>query len=153
MKRRSETRSLPLGLEAEWRRNLGHPDCPYVYRWMFGHKRVGSIRLHHWLGRDDDRAPHDHPWSFVTVVLRGGYIDCARVGPALVGDRLRRGSVRYRPALHQHTVVPDTGGCWTLVLTGPVRRNWGFWPEIRGRQKFIKANKWFLSYGHHPCDS
>jgi hypothetical protein len=103
------------------------------------------VRIHHWLGPDDDRAFHDHPWWFITLVLRGSYADY-NYNPATV-DQLRAGSVRFRPALHQHTVVPGARGAWTLVLTGPKSRNWGFW---RGG-KFIKANKWFATYGHHPC--
>lgn len=145
MKQRSETRKLPLGLKIEWRHALGLPECPYVYRWMLGHRKIGSIRLHHWLGPDDDRAVHDHPWWFVSYVLRGYYTDCADTG----GTCMSQGVARFRPALHRHTVVPGPDGCWTLVLTGAVRRPWGFWPD----GKFVKANKWFMSRGHHICDS
>lgn len=52
--------------------------------------------MHHWLGPDDDRAFHDHPWWFLTLVLRGGYADRHPGGE----DRLRAGSVRIRPALY-----------------------------------------------------
>lgn len=100
--------------------------------------------MHHWLGPDDDRAFHDHPWWFLTLVLRGGYADRHPGGE----DRLRAGSVRIRPALYRHTVVPDPGGAWTLLITGRPRRAWGFWLD----GKFRKANKWFLKYGHHPCN-
>jgi hypothetical protein len=58
-------------------------------------------------------------------------------------------NARYRPALHQHTVIPDPGGAWTLLVTGPKIRSWGFWFN----DKFVKANKWFATFGHHPCDS
>jgi hypothetical protein len=77
-------------------------------------------------------------------VVKGGYTDCT---PG-VTEHLRMGSVRYRPALHQHTVFPDVGGCWTVLITGKPLRTWGFYPK----GKFVKANKWFLSYGHHPCN-
>lgn len=125
------------------REKLGLPECPYVIRWRL-ETPIGSVRLHHWLGPDDDRALHDHPWWFITLVLRGGYTDCGAET-----DHLHAGSVRYRPALHRHTVVPDADGAWTLLITGPAVRAWGFW--LNG--KFRKANKWFLAYGHHPCDA
>jgi hypothetical protein len=128
----------------EWAEKLGLDECPYLIRWKIETRKGWSIRLHHWLGPDDDRAHHDHPWRFVTLVLRGGYVDCNREGT----DRLKVGTIRYRPALHQHTVVPDPGGCWTLMVTGPKIRPWGFWLNNR----FVKANKWFLSHGHHPCN-
>jgi hypothetical protein len=114
-----------------------------VIRWRL-FTPAGSLRVHRWLAPDDDRAFHDHPWAFLTVVVRGGYTDRSPAG----ADHLQAGSVRYRPALHRHTVVPDPGGAWTVMLTGPVRRQWGFWA---GGAKFIKPNKWFASRGHHPC--
>jgi hypothetical protein len=99
--------------------------------------------VHHWLAPDDERAFHDHPWWFITIVVRGNYADHSPAGV----DHLRTGSVRLRRALHQHTVVPDARGAWTVVITGPKSRSWGFW--LGG--KFRKANKWFATYGHHPC--
>jgi hypothetical protein len=104
---------------------------------------VGSVRIHHWLGPDDDRAFHDHPWWFITLMLKGTYTDYGPGG----ADRLHAGSLRYRRALHQHTVIPGKNGAWTLLVTGPKVRNWGFWAN----GKFRKANKWFASRGHHPC--
>ncbi len=139
--------------KVKFRERLGLPSCPYLIRWRI-ETPIGSVRLHHWLGPDDERAFHDHPWWFVTVVLRGGYTDHSCVdhwhGDAHIpecDDHLRRFSVRYRPAQYRHWVEPDEGGCWTLLLTGPRSRYWGFW--LNG--KFRKANKWFLTYGHHPC--
>lgn len=106
---------------------------------------LGSARVHHWLSPDDGRAFHDHPWWFVTMVVRGGYTDRSPAGEEHLPSR----SVRYRPAEHRHTVVPDPGGAWTVLLTGRPVRAWGFWLD----GKFRKANKWFASFGHHPCDS
>lgn len=125
-----------------FREKLGLPECPYVIRWRIEFP-FGSMRLHHWLTSDDDRALHDHPWWFWTIVLKGGYADKSPAGT----DHLGRFSHRYRPAQHRHTVIPDESGAWTLLVTGPVVRPWGFWLD----GKFRKANKWFLTYGHHPC--
>lgn len=124
--------------------HLGLDECPYLIRWRFETPR-GSIRLHHWLGSDDSRAFHDHPWDFTTFVLKGGYTDKSPKGDQI----LRAPAVQRRSALHEHTVVPLPGGAWTVIVTGPKIRAWGFW---KNGTKFVKANKWFLSYGHHPCD-
>jgi hypothetical protein len=35
--------------------------------------RFGGVKLHHILRSDDDRDLHDHPWSFLSIVLKGGY--------------------------------------------------------------------------------
>jgi hypothetical protein len=103
----------------------------------------GSVRVHHWLSADDDRAFHDHPWWFLTIVLRGGYVDQSPAGE----DEVFAPAVRFRHALHRHTVYPGPRGAWTLVITGPRKRSWGFWRD----GKFRKANKWFSTWGHHPC--
>lgn len=136
----------PPVLIFKWHERLGLPECPYLIRWRFELVGVGSLRVHHWLGPDDDRAFHDHPWWFLTLVFRGGYDDHNPDGI----DHLRAGSVRFRRAYHRHTVVPGRKGAWTVMITGPRTRSWGFW--LNGT-KFIKANKWFLTRGHHPCDT
>lgn len=127
-----------------WGEKLGRPECPYLQRWVLNFK-VFSVRLHHWYSSDDHRAFHDHPWWFCTLVLRGGYTDVSPVGREV----MRPGTLRCREATHRHTVEVNPGGCWTLILTGPVSRVWGFW--VRNGAKFMKTNKYFLKYGHHPC--
>lgn len=126
----------------EWRNRLGNAECPFVTRWKFELPHVGSVRVHHWTGPDDDRACHDHPWWFCTLVIRGRYADHTPGGI----DRLRAGSFRYRPAEYRHYVIPEPEA-WTILVTGPKKRSWGFWKDGR----FRKANKWFASMGHHPC--
>lgn len=122
---------------------LGLDTCPYLIRWRF-ESPWGSIRLHHWLAQDDPRHRHDHPWNFITFVLKGGYTDLSPNGDS----HLRAPAVQYRAAEHQHTVVPDEGGAWTVIITGPKIRRWGFW--VNG--KFKSNVKYFWKFGHHPCD-
>jgi hypothetical protein len=140
---RSVARIHPPVLIFRWHEKLGLPECPYLIRWRLEFP-VGSFRVHHWLGPDDDRAFHDHPWFFITLCIKGGYTDKSPAGD----NHLHAGSIRYRHALHRHTVIPDPGGAWTIMITGRRTRAWGFW---LGGLKFVKANKWFLTRGHHPC--
>lgn len=64
---------------------------------------------------------HDHPWNFVTIILKTGYWEKSRRGtffrPA--------GTVLYRRAEFAHNVV-TVGTAWSLVVTGRKRRDWGF---------------------------
>lgn len=43
-----------------------------------------------------------------------------------IGDRVRRGALRYRPALHRHRTRAGSGGALTVVVMGPKVREWGF---------------------------
>lgn len=121
---------------------LGLPECPYLERWVLNF-RWFSIRLHHWMGSDDKRNLHDHPWWFWSLVLWGSLTDVSEKGRT----HRRPGSVAFFPAEYRHSVeIPKR--CWTLLVTGPQTRVWGFW--VNG--KFRKRNKYFYMYGHHGCD-
>lgn len=123
-----------------WGQLLGNPKNPYMKRWVFDFK-LFSIRIHHWLASDDLRYPHDHAWNFLTIILKGGYTDISPSG----NDVVKAGNIRYRKATHQHSVKVNPSGCWTLMLTGPEFRKWGFWVD----GKFRKRNKYFFEHGHH----
>lgn len=163
-----------------WRQQLGDPKCPYAERWMINFGPLGSIRLHHWFRSDDKRAKHDHPCDFITLVLKGGYIDeshceecsstyeelsplegghppvpCAHCNSTrTVKEYMRPGALKRRSAYHRHTVNVLSGGCWTLLYFWPERREWGFWVPRKdnGKLRFRKHNKYFYEHGHHPCD-
>lgn len=47
----------------------------YLRRYYLLETRWGNIFLHNICRSDDDPDPHDHPWNFLTVLLRGSYID------------------------------------------------------------------------------
>jgi hypothetical protein len=107
---------------------VGNPDCPVMTRWVVA---VGgfSIRLHRFCADHEDVHPHSHPWSFVTLVLAGGYDDISMTDGRV--DKLRAGSVRLRPSAHRHRTRVGAHGCTTLLLTGCLTNEWGFW--VRGR--------------------
>lgn len=127
-----------------WKQPLGETKCPYMHRWVldFG---AFALRLHRWISSDDQRAFHDHAWDFITCVLRGSYVDISERGK----DFLTAGSIRFRPATHRHTVQILQPGTWTVLVTGPVVRRWGFW--VNG--KLMKRDRYFAVNGHHPCSS
>lgn len=125
------------------REALGLPECPYMHRWVLDFGPF-AIRLHRWTASDDARAFHDHAWWFLTLVLWGGYTDVSPAGR----DRLSVGSIRFRPALHRHTVEVSRV-TWTLLITGRPTRRWGFWLG----EKLMRRDKYFAVHGHHPCDA
>ena len=142
--------SLPRKWSVRWGEKHYCQTGVYLRRWRF-ETPWGSVRLHHWLKSDDDRALHDHPWDFWTYILKGSYTDISSPWEGFdtrVSQTVQRWHWYYRPARHRHYVEVPPTGCWTLVLTGPIVRRWGFW--VKGR--FRKANKYFLEAGQHPCD-
>jgi len=129
--------------QIRWGERLGMLKCPYLTRWCLI-TPLGSIRLHKWMGPDDDRHLHNHPWNFVTFVLKGGYKDIHREGE----DVLMAPSVKYRPANHFHTVRPLVTPTWTLIITGPKIQRWGF--DVDG--VLWEIRKYFKKKKHHPCE-
>jgi hypothetical protein len=113
-------------------------DDPYLRRWwLIPRNPVFNIYLHQFLRSDDDRALHDHPWVNLSIILRGGYFEVrprdrsegAKKDPAL-HERLWRGpgSIVLRRAKAAHRAeLPAGKDAWTLFITGPRLRSWGFW--------------------------
>lgn len=95
-------------------------------------QRLGiAIRLHNILRSDAGRHPHDHPWWFLTIILRGGYYEMLfdEYGVCSTMKWHGPGSVLFRRAHTFHRLlVPtdDAKPCWTLFITGPKAQTWGF---------------------------
>lgn len=115
----------------------------YLRRWFLVPKnRFFNVYLHQFLRSDDDRALHDHPWLFnASLLLLGEYVEhTIRAGGIAVRKPLKAGSlkVRFGPAPHRIELLTiadfvatqprnDTPvSCWTLFVTGPLVRPWGF---------------------------
>ncbi|MGI4945577.1 MAG: hypothetical protein ACRYHQ_34280 [Janthinobacterium lividum] len=109
---------------------IGGADRPYMRRWYLIPKNTRfNIYLHHFRRSDDDRALHDHPWWNVSLLLRGGYREHMPHGV-----RTRYPGVpvyRRAEASHRIDLVRDEAGIeqavWSLFITGPKVREWGFW--------------------------
>lgn len=127
-----------------WTRNrflIGAPGNPMMERWRLLQTPLFGIYLHRIYREDLDPVPHDHPWSFLSLVLRGGYqeefypdtrriLDRAftrRFGglPRLDGRPSRR--LHRFPLTAAHRITAVEPGTVTLVLVGPKVRSWGFY--------------------------
>lgn len=134
-------------------------DRPYLVRFsifeIFGY----SLKFHVILRSDDDRALHDHPWSFWTLMLAGGYWeetfatnqpltdqtdDMGHVGSTnfngegrfTISKWIKPGSLRLCKSPHPHrlklAVTPTDGRltpALTLVFMLPKKREWGFYTK------------------------
>jgi hypothetical protein len=95
--------------------------------WIIPRNRWFNIYLHYFLRSDDDRALHDHPWLNCSILLAGEYTEHT-IAPGGVAHRqvYKAGAIKLRRAKAAHRVELHAGPCWSLFLTGPVIRDWGF---------------------------
>jgi hypothetical protein len=117
---------------------IGSRDNPYMLRWLLiPRNRFFNVFLHKICRDDDDRALHDHPWWFVSILLRGDYLEwrdeefasetgCRTIERHAFSSAFRRANTRHRIQLFPLCTEPKRP-CWTLVFTGPKIRQWGFW--------------------------
>jgi len=127
---------------------IGGEADPYMRRWwVIPRNKRFNIYLHHFCRSDDDRALHDHPWWNASLLLKGSYREVVPVDPASPagetkallrgeGDFVfrRSGTMSHRIELYpaqrwSRAWTPETFGerpVWTLFITGPNVRTWGF---------------------------
>lgn len=117
----------------------------YLNRWGIGHERIGRILVHRMDAPDPGLDLHDHPWSFLSLVLWGGYVEeRANIREAVElayaadtvypmdprGEQVERRPLSLRSMrldeCHRITELRRRT-CWTLVIGGPRRRSWGFY--------------------------
>lgn len=109
----------------------GDAESPYLTRYTLLETRRGSLCLHVF-HRSDADVMHDHPWSFVSLILWRGYREHTPRGVR----RYWPGMLLFRSAEHIHRVeLIEERPAVTLVLRGNFVREWGFW-TARGWQSW-----------------
>ena len=94
-----------------------------------------NIFLHKFLQGDPDEL-HDHPWPYLTIILKGGYWEVTPKGRFWRGP----GSFRFATPKSLHRVELEKGiHAWTLFIPGPKIRDWGF--IVNG--KWMQNEKYF----------
>lgn len=98
--------------------------CPtYMYRWRLCNVYLFKVYLHHFVANDWTRDLHDHPKRFISIGLKGRYIEETPRGDQLfVAPWLRT-----FPATHIHRIRATN--CWTVVIVFRPVREWGFWND------------------------
>ena len=102
-------------------------DEPYLERFYLFLKDRDSfplnIFLHRFLKSDPDDL-HNHPWSYRTLILKGGYWEHTKDG------KFWRAPFSYRYAeansFHRIELVKNIPNCWTLFMPGRKIQDWGF---------------------------
>jgi hypothetical protein len=135
-----------------------------MVRWNLFQCPWFSIKLHKIL-LDDGACMHDHPWSFITIILKGGYYeitpnvsmafkDVSDAVALVISDHqpvperrewIEPGRILYRPAKFIHRIEVDRPAL-TLVITFRKIRKWGFWTPLGWIESFK-----YSEYEH--CDT
>ncbi len=123
---------------------------PYLVRYyIIPGNHYFNIYLHHFLSSDIDKALHDHPWASIGILIYGHYYEHMPVDTDAWRAHLSRETyfVKRRPFVpiyrkpeHIHKVeLIDNKPVWTIFITGPVVRNWGFYCASywRGHKDFL----------------
>lgn len=139
----------------------GYMERFYFFRWRSRGEKHGplTVRVHHILRSDSDRHFHDHPWPYVTLILRGGYIEYRQFPLSTAEERQRAfkacakafdiderwlgrdrvlvtrqfhgpGSILFRRASDRHWLeLIDGVDCWSLFTHLRKQKEWGFYTE------------------------
>ena len=131
-------------------------DEPYLERYYLFLKERESfpfnIFLHKFLKSDPDDV-HDHPWPYMTVVLKGGYWEHTPIfnneGKMFAEFQTWRGpgSIIKRSAGEYHWLELEEGSsATTLFFMGRQQREWGF--LVQTKKGFHRWIKWtdYLSH-------
>jgi hypothetical protein len=107
---------------------------PFLFRLRLLQTPWFSVLIHHIQQNDLDRAPHDHPWPFASLILRGSYRELLWEDPARFDyprTRIRRRfSLRAVKLSQAHQITELHGEVWTLVVTGRHQGTWRFWTPV-----------------------
>lgn len=95
-----------------------------------------SIRVHHIQRADFDRNPHNHPWNFRTIVLRGTYTEELLMPDGSKSYMVAAKGQTYTRKVNEYHRVASVcrDGVWTLFIMGPKLCRWGFW--VNGRSVY-----------------
>lgn len=86
-----------------------------------------GIYLHETSNPDVDPHLHDHPWTFWSLVLKGGYTEAHYSHGRRTVNVWRRWSIHRMKLGDFHKITHLLRKpTWTLLLTGPRRKEWGF---------------------------
>jgi len=111
-----------------------------------------NVYIHKFYSSDFDKHLHDHPWWNISILLTGSYLEhVPKDYNKWIKNESREEIVlkRYpfipiwRSAYYIHKIeLVNNEPIWTLFITGPVIRNWGFFcpTSWRANEEYLNEN-------------
>lgn len=124
--------AVKLGTDwAVWERfEIPNYDKPgnYLTRWRLIQTPFVSLYIHRLDSPDPRPTLHDHPWSFLSIIIRGGYTE-RRLNPRTMhvheARRVRRFN-QVRPHDAHAIIRLHRVPTWSVLLVGRRVREWGY---------------------------
>lgn len=127
----------------------------YLRRWIIARTPLFQVMLHKIVRPDADADMHDHPWSFRSLILKGGYLEqvltttrkSIQVFPGVHFQWARAGQLvghNSEGGFHRIAALLDGKPAWTLVFTGPKKKSWSFLVdgvEVPWREYLTRKNQ------------
>lgn len=125
----------------------------YLIRYTLLSCKFFTIKIHKAL-ISDPNEPHDHPWNYLSIILKGGYWEEIIVSEVvhtnistmerLYSNRIttkwyKPGSILYRKGDRLHKlIIPEGKSCISLIFTFKKWRKWGYLKEGSWKQYHIQ---------------
>ena len=114
-----------------------------------------NIFIHKFL-KSDEAVLHDHPWSYCSIILKGGYKEhMAEPCYAFPENNLEKVEIRKPGTLiindytHKHFVELIEDTCWTIFIPWKKKSDkWGFYPNLL-KNKFEEQDNLFIEYDQY----
>ncbi len=116
-------------------------------RWRIIHTPWFGIYLHKWNKPDPRRTFHNHPWPFISFILKGGYAE-ERTDPG--GGTWSDNIVRWVNVVKRdtfHVVWRVEKGTISLMFVGKTHEDWGYidWNNTLTERQYINFDKHYHS--------
>lgn len=118
--------------------------CVSIFRrpltWFFQQFDI-AMRIHE-IHESDPEVMHDHPWPYLTIILKGSYIeqtpdyDSSGIFLRWRYTEYGPGSILWRSHKAQHRLLVTLGTCTTLFITGKYRQKWGFYLNMANKMPY-----------------
>ena len=124
---------------------------PYLERYymfgLFGYQ----VWLHRFLTADSERHLHSHPWTALSIVLAGRYVESYRDKHGRLKSRCRTAfgkHLKISPG-HIHRIMYAEPGTWTLMIVGRKREPAWFFLDAHGNRVEMKTSpaEWWRNAG------
>jgi len=123
----------------------------YLIRYVIFKCKWFGVYLHEFF-KSDEEVLHDHPWDFVTLILKGSYKEeilskekkrwTSVYGWIKKFRTVKKGQFLFRKAKHIHRVILTDNNPITLSVLFRKKREWGFWEPIPTAEFHLQNYKW-----------